>query len=71
MHFTELDLEEAIIEADIDKLVFSSDDWIVMKDLDVFVKVGTTDHPAKIDSVVRLSEELVDYKSLREQERSD
>ncbi len=36
-----------------------------MKDLDVFVKVGTTDHPAKIDSMVRLSEELVDTKSLR------
>ena len=65
MHFTELDLEEAIIEDDIDKLVFSSNDWIVMKDLDVFVKVGTTDHPAKIDSMVRLSEEFVDTKSLR------
>ncbi len=36
-----------------------------MKDLDVLVKVGTTDHPAKIDSLVRLSEELVDTKSLR------
>ncbi len=65
MHFTELDLEEAIIEDDIDKLVLSSDDWIVMKDLDVFVKVGSTDQPAKIDSMVRLSEELVDTKSLR------
>ena len=30
-----------------------------MKDLDVFVKVGITDHPVKIDSMVRLSEELV------------
>ncbi len=65
VHFTKLDLEEPIVEDDIDKLVFSSDDWIVMKDLDVFVKVGTTDHPAKIDSMVRLSEELVDTKSLR------
>ncbi len=36
-----------------------------MKDLDVFVKVGTTDHPSKIDSMVRLSEELVDTQSLR------
>ena len=36
-----------------------------MKDLDVFVKVGTTDHPAKIDSMVRLSEELVDNKLSR------
>ena len=65
VHFTELDLEETINEADIEKLVFTSDDWIVMKDLDVFVRVGTTNHPAKIDSMVRLSEELVDTKSLR------
>ena len=36
-----------------------------MKDLDVFVRVGTTNHPAKIDSMVRLSDELVDTKSLR------
>ena len=64
MHFTELDLKEAIIEDDIDKLVFSSDDWIVIKVLNVFVKGGTTDHPAKIDSIVRLSEESVDTKSL-------
>ena len=35
------------------------------KDLDVFVKVGSTDHHAKIDSMVRLSEELVDRKSMR------
>ena len=65
VHFNELDLEETINEADIEKLVFTSDDWIVMKDLDVFVRVGTTNHPAKIDSMVRLSEELVDTKSLR------
>jgi hypothetical protein len=37
----------------------------MMKDLDVFVKVGSTDHHAKIDSMVKLSEELVDTKSLR------
>ena len=36
-----------------------------MKDLDVFVMVGTTDHPAKIDSMVRSSEEFVYTKSLR------
>lgn len=53
------------MEDEINQFVFSSDDWIVMKDLDVFVKVGSTDHPAKIDSMVRLSEELVDTKSLR------
>ena len=65
VHFTKLDLEETINEDDIENLVFASDDWIVMKDLDDFVKVGTTDHLAKINSMVRLSEELVDTKSLR------
>ena len=30
-----------------------------------FIKVGSTDHPAKIDSMVRLFEELVDSKSSR------
>ena len=38
VHFNELDLEETINEVDIEKLVFTSDDWIVMKDLDVFVR---------------------------------
>ena len=61
----EVDFEEGIMEDEIDQFVFSSDGWIVMKDLDVFVKVGNTDHPAKIDSMVRLSEELVDTNSLR------
>ena len=61
----EVDFEESIMEDEIDQFVFASDGWIVMKDLDVFVKVGSTDHPAKIDSMVRLSEELVDTKSLR------
>ena len=65
MKLNEVDLEECIMEDEIDQFVFSSDGWIVMKDLDVFVKVGSTDHPAKIDSMVRLSEELVDTKSLR------
>ncbi len=65
MHIIELDLKEAIVEDDIDKFVFSSIKRIVIKDLDVFVKVGTADHPAKIDSMVRLSEELVNTKSLR------
>ena len=37
-----------------------------MKDLDVFVKVGKrTDHPAKIDSVVRQRDDSVDTKLLR------
>jgi hypothetical protein len=61
----EVDIEEGIMEDEMDQFVFASDGWIVMKDLDVFVKVGNTDHPAKIDSMVRLSEELVDTKSLR------
>ena len=61
----EVDIEESIMEDEIDQFVFSSDEWIVMKDLDVFVKIGITDHPAKIDSMVRLSDELVDTKSLR------
>ena len=60
VHFTKLDLEEPIVEDDIDKFVFSSDDWIVLKDLGAFVKVGTNDHPANIDSMVILSEELLD-----------
>ncbi len=61
----EVDIEEGIMEDDIDQFVFSSDEWIVMKDLDVFVKAGSTDHPSKIDSMVTLSEELVNTKSLR------
>ena len=61
----EVDLEETIDEDEMKKYVFYSDDWIVMKDMDVFVTVGTTDHPAKIDSIVRLSDDLVDTKSLR------
>jgi hypothetical protein len=48
----EVDIKESIMEDEIDQFVFSSDEWIVMKDLDVFVKVGSTDHPAKIDSMV-------------------
>jgi len=60
----EVDIKECIMEDEIDQFVFSSDEWIVMKDLDVFVKVGSTDHPAKIDLMVRLSEELADTKSL-------
>jgi len=58
----EVDIEEGIMGDEIDSCIFTSDEW---KDLDVFVKVGSTDHPAKIDSMVRLSKELVDTKSLR------
>jgi hypothetical protein len=56
----EVDIKECIMEDELDQFVFSSDEWIAMKDLDVFVTVGNTDHPAKIDSMVRLSDKLVD-----------
>ena len=65
MRLGEVDLEETINEDEMDKCVFYSDDWIVMKDLDVFVIVHNTDHYAKIDSMVRLSEDSVDTKSLK------
>ena len=35
------------------------------KNLNVYVRVGKTDHPARIDSMVRLTEELVDTNSVR------
>ena len=35
------------------------------KNLNVFVRVGKTDHPAIIDSMVRLTKELVDTNSVR------
>ena len=35
------------------------------KNLNVNVRVGKTDHPATIDSMVRLTEELVDTNSVR------
>ena len=35
------------------------------KNLDVYVRVGITEHPATIDSMVRLTEELVDTNSVR------
>ena len=47
------------------KYVFVHGDWIVMKDLDVFVTEGKTEHPAKIDSLVRLAYDSVDIKLLR------
>ena len=56
MKLNEVNIEESIMEDEIDQFVFSSDKWIVMKELDVFVTVGNTDHPTKIDSMVRLSE---------------
>ena len=55
----EVDNEEVIMEDEIDSCIFTSDEWIVMKDLDVFVKVGTTDHPAKIDSMAAYQRNLL------------
>jgi hypothetical protein len=47
------------------KYLFFYDDWIVMKDLDVFVTVGKSEHSAKIDSIVWLTDDLVDTTVLR------
>jgi hypothetical protein len=63
----EVNIEESIMEDEIDQFACSSDEWIVMKDLDFFLTVGSTDHPAKIDLMVRLSDKLVDTKSSRVQ----
>ena len=35
------------------------------KNLNVYVRVGKTDHPATINSMVRLTEELVDTNSVK------
>ena len=35
------------------------------KNLNVYVRVGKTDHPTTIDSMVRLTEEFVDTNSVR------
>ena len=43
------------MEDKIDLFAFPPNEWIVMKNFDVFVKVGTADHHAKINSMVRLS----------------
>ena len=59
------DFVRSITEDKIEELVFKADGWIVKKDLNVFVKVGKTDHEAVIDSLVRLSEVFVDTKSVR------
>ena len=58
-------IEEGITEDEIDQFVCLTDEWIVKKDLDVLVKRGDTDHPAKIDSIVRLSNEFIVTKSMR------
>jgi hypothetical protein len=63
--FFEVDLEETFKEDEITKHVFFYDDWIVMKDLDVFVTVGKAEHSAKIDSIVRLTDDTVDTTVLR------
>ena len=63
--FSEVGLEESFDEDEMMKYVFVHGDWIVMKDLDVFVMEGKTEHPAKIDSLVRLAYDSMDTKLLR------
>ncbi len=63
--FFEVDLEETFDEDERTKRVFFYDDWIVIKDLDVFVTVRKAEHSAKIDSIVRLADGLVDTTVLR------
>lgn len=66
VHMNEPDIEECITEEDISTFIFfSSEGWVVEKNLNVYVRVGKTDHPATIDSMVRLTEELVDTNSVR------
>ena len=36
----EVDIEEGLMEDEIDSCVFTSDEWIVMNDLDVFCQGG-------------------------------
>jgi hypothetical protein len=62
--FSDVGLEESFNEDEIMQYIFLADKWIVMKDLNV-VKVGTIEHPAKIDSIVRLRDDSVDTKLLR------
>ena len=50
MHFEEKEFERFITEDDMEELVFKGDGWIVKKYLNVFVKVGKTDHESVIDS---------------------
>lgn len=66
VHMNEPNIEECITEEDISTFIFfSSEGWVVEKNLNVYVRVGKTDHPATIDSMVRLTEELVDTNSVR------
>jgi hypothetical protein len=66
VHLNESHTEESITEEDISTFVFfSSEGWVVEKNLNFYVRVGKTDHPATIDSMVRLTEELVDINSVR------
>jgi len=66
VHLNKPNTEESITEEEISKFVFFSlDCWVVEKNLDVYVRVGITDHSATIDSMVRLTDELVDTNSVR------
>ncbi len=66
VHLNKPDTDESITKEDISTFIFFSlECWVVEKNLDVYVRVGKTDHPATIDSMIRLIEELVDTNSVR------
>ena len=50
VHSDGKDFVMSITEHTMEELVFKADGWIVKKDLNVFVKVGKTDHEAEVDS---------------------
>ena len=66
VHLNESHTEESITKEDISTFVFfSSECLVVEKNLNVYVRVGKTDHPATINSMVRLTVEFVDKNSVR------
>ena len=66
VHLNKPDTDKSITEEDISTFVFfSSECWVVEMNLNVYVRVGKTDHPATINSMVRLTEELVDKNYVR------
>ena len=49
VHLNKPNTDESITEEDISTFVFfSSECWVVEKNLNVYVRVGKTDHPATI-----------------------
>ena len=59
------DTVDDILEQDLEQLVLTfpptetfPQGWILVKDMDVFVLIGKTTHPAKINSLVLVSDEI-------------